>query len=184
MDRKFQGDSFDAVKRLWQEVFAEWAPLYAEPRFIPNELREDFFRLTRIPLLDAESSHHFSIFNDPDTGIRLSPSTQRSRSHLSMSEIVEQLHQRSPVCVLTYDQSFLRQPNRPLAAQRQEKLRLLSSLGATGFYYRSHAPLLFAFASPSRAQEAMSRLRDAGIPKGRIEELDSSIEASGGTPTV
>ena len=41
----FLGDFYDAVKRLWQEAFSEWAPLLAEPRFIPKK-----FEMTSLPL--------------------------------------------------------------------------------------------------------------------------------------
>ena len=34
MKRDYLGDSYDAVKRLWQQALSGWAPLYAEPRFI------------------------------------------------------------------------------------------------------------------------------------------------------
>jgi hypothetical protein len=71
MKRDYLGDSYDAVKRLWQQVLAEWATLYAEPQFLPQDLREDFTRLTGIPLLTGRHPRDYSILNDPDTGIRL-----------------------------------------------------------------------------------------------------------------
>lgn len=46
MNREFLGDSYDAVKRLWQETLAEWAPLFAEPRYIPKDIRDDFTAFT------------------------------------------------------------------------------------------------------------------------------------------
>jgi hypothetical protein len=36
MKSQFLGDSYDAVKRMWHEMLADWAPLYAEPRFLPR----------------------------------------------------------------------------------------------------------------------------------------------------
>ena len=51
MERRFLGDSYDAVKRLWSDLLSGWAPLYAEPRFVPRELRDDFTTFTRIPML-------------------------------------------------------------------------------------------------------------------------------------
>ena len=85
MRRKFLGDSFDAAKRLWQEVFSEWAPLLADPRFIPNEIRSDFTRIKRIPILDDLPPSVFSSFNDPDAGIRLA--TPRRAGNLKRDNI-------------------------------------------------------------------------------------------------
>ena len=49
----------------------DWAPLYAEPRFLPKDLRGDFTRLTGIPVLTDQRPPRYSILNDPDTGVRL-----------------------------------------------------------------------------------------------------------------
>jgi len=38
MQREFLGDSYDAVKRLWGDALLSWAPVYAEPIFIPADL--------------------------------------------------------------------------------------------------------------------------------------------------
>jgi hypothetical protein len=69
--RQFLGDSYDAVKRLWQETLVEWAPLLAEPSFIPEDIQRDFTALTRIPVLANRRPPIYSILNDPDTGIHL-----------------------------------------------------------------------------------------------------------------
>ena len=71
MKGQYLGDSYDAVKRLWQEVLAEWVQLYAEPRFIPGDIRSKFTAFTRIPLLNERRPTVYAILNDPDTGIRL-----------------------------------------------------------------------------------------------------------------
>ena len=68
MKREYLGDSYDAVKRLWQQVLADWAPLYFEPRFLPDSIRDVFTRFTGIPLLTNETPSNYSILNDPDTG--------------------------------------------------------------------------------------------------------------------
>jgi hypothetical protein len=57
MKRDYLGDSYDAVKRMWQDMLVNWAPLYAEPRFIPEDLRADFTLLTR---MQARGSTHCS----------------------------------------------------------------------------------------------------------------------------
>jgi hypothetical protein len=125
--RKFLGDSFDAVKRLWQEVFSEWAPLLADPRFIPNEIRSDFTRITRIPILDDRPPSVFSIFNDPDTGIRLPNRQNQSEgvTHVNLSTIVTQLRNPAVSCVVTFDQSHHREPGFPPEDQRNAKMNWL-----------------------------------------------------------
>jgi hypothetical protein len=102
MKRAYLGDSYDAVKRFWQQLFASTAPLFAEPRFIPAELRPDFMQLTGIPILPAHPPTAFSILNDPDTGIRLpgEDNQSESRTHISISTIIEQLQQRQPRCII------------------------------------------------------------------------------------
>lgn len=87
MKRQFLGDSYDAVKRLWQETLVEWAPLLAESRFIPEDIRSDFTAFTRIPVISNNRPPIYSILNDPDTGIRL-PDRQNQREglgHINLS---------------------------------------------------------------------------------------------------
>ena len=110
MKRHYLGDSYDAVKRLWQQVLADTAPLYAERRFIPLELQPDFTRLTGIPILSDQHPAYFSILNDPDTGIRLPGENNQSvaLSHTSIATILEQLRQHRPSCIITFDQSHYR----------------------------------------------------------------------------
>ena len=63
MKRQFLGDSYDAVKRLWHEAFSDWAPLPAEPRFIPEGIRQEckalhaFHDVSHAPFLFAFSDH-------------------------------------------------------------------------------------------------------------------------------
>src|SRR6185295_2198576 len=99
-----------AVKRLWQQALADWAPLYAEPRFIPPDLRHDLTRLTGIPMLSEKTPSRYSILNDPDTGIRLPGEDNQieSRSHIALATICEQLQRHTPRAVITFDQSHYR----------------------------------------------------------------------------
>jgi len=85
--RQYLGDSYDAVKRLWQEILAEWAPLHAEPRFIPEDIRSEFTAFTRIDLLNEHRPMFYAILNDPDTGIRLPNRLNQSdgRSHITLA---------------------------------------------------------------------------------------------------
>lgn len=171
MKRQFLGDSYDAVKRLWQEVFSEWAPLLAEPLFIPEDIRIEFTALTRIPILSDHRPPVYSIFNDPDTGIRL-PDRENQRegvTHISLATIANQLSNSAVRCVLTFDQSHHREPGFTLADQRNAKVLWLRRQGLSAFYYVSHAPFLFAFPKEEYMKETRARLLQLGIPESRIE---------------
>ena len=171
MKRDYLGDSYDAVKRLWQQVLADVAPLYAEPRFLAKDLREDFTRLTGIRVLITQISGQYSILNDPDTGIRLpsEANQEEGRKHITIATIAKQLREQGPRCVVTFDQSNYRHLALKPAEQRQAKLRSLRENGFVGFYYVSHAPFLFAFNSIESLQEVKARLVSAGIPANRFE---------------
>jgi len=171
MNRIYLGDSYDAVKRLWQQVFVTSAPLYAEPRFIPSELQSDFTALTGIPILSAEHPTAFSILNDPDTGIRLPGEKKQSVSlaHTSVPAILDQLRVQNPRCIVTFDQSHHRQHVLNRDEQRLAKMRSLSEAGVFSFYYVSHAPFLFAFSNLDALQEIRALLLHAGIPEKRFE---------------
>jgi len=172
MKRDYLGDSYDAVKRLWQQFLADWAPLYAEPRFLPQDLREDFTRLTGIPVLTDQRPPEYSILNDPDTGVRLPGEGNQAegRTHTSIASIVNQLRTQSPSCVVTFDQSDYRNSDLNRDEQRRAKLRALRESGFPAFYYVSHAPFLFAFPSIEALQELERRLIRAGIPADRFEK--------------
>lgn len=170
MRRQFLGDSYDAVKRLWQETFSKWAPLLAEPRFIPENIRDDFTTVTRIPLLNEHRPLAYSIFNDPDTGIRL-PDRENQKegvTHISLATIADQLKNPAVRCVVTFDQSHHREPGFTPTDQRNAKVLWLRRQGFHAFYYVSHAPFLFAFREQTHMEEALQRLREVGIPESRI----------------
>jgi hypothetical protein len=174
MKRAYLGDSYDAVKRFWQQLFASTAPLFAEPRFIPAELRPDFTQLTGIPILPAHPPTAFSILNDPDTGIRLpgEDNQSESRTHISISTIIEQLRQRQPRCIITFDQSDYRHSDLGRDEQRLAKMRSLVDAGASAFYYVSHAPFLFAFPTIDALQQTRELIARGGIPSNRLETID------------
>jgi len=170
MKRQFLGDSYDAVKRLWQEVFSEWAPLLAEPRFIPEDIRADFITVTRIPLLNDSRPLVYSIFNDPDTGIRLPDKENQKEgvTHINLATIANQLRNQAVRCVLTFDQSHYRESGPTLTDQRNAKVLWLREQELHAFYYVSHAPFLFAFSKVIHMKEAQERLLTVGIPESRI----------------
>lgn len=171
MKRQFLGDSYDAVKRLWQEAFSDWAPLLAEPRYIPEEIRGAFTTITRIPLLESLRPSAYSIFNDPDTGIRLPDRKNQTEgaTHINLATIASQLSIRGVRCVLTFDQSHHRELGFSPADQRNAKACWLRTQGFCAFYYVSHAPFLFAFRENVHMETARNRLLEFGIPEHRIE---------------
>ncbi|OPY85529.1 MAG: hypothetical protein A4E72_01922 [Syntrophus sp. PtaU1.Bin208] len=174
MRREFLGDSYDAVKRMWQDILAPWAPLYAEPRFIPAELRSEFTLLTRIPmLLETPPDDVFSILNDPDTGIRLPAQGNQSegRTHISINSIADQLR-IGAVCVVTFDQSDYRNNGMKRNEQRRAKMIALAQKGLYSFYYVSHAPFLFTVSDQYKLSKVRELIKNAGIPKNRLENID------------
>jgi hypothetical protein len=166
MNRGYLGDSYDAVKRLWQDLLRETAPLQAEGRFISEDLREDYSRLTGIPVLADRLPHCYSILNDPDIGIRLPGEKNQSegRAHISIESIKHQLRSRAVFCVITYDQSCYRNHRLSLSEQRWAKMEALTEAGFSAFYYVSHAPFLFAFPNIRVARKAAKILVRAGLP--------------------
>ncbi len=182
MKRKYLGDSYDAVKRMWQELLSGWAPLHAEPRFLPRELCQDFTQLTRIPMLTNEHPVPYSILNDPDTGIRL-PGEQNQtegRTHISIQTIIGQLQNSGVWCVITYDQSNYRNSKLNLNEQRQAKMSHLAEEGLHSFYYVSHAPFLFAVSDTDALQQIHEILKNAGIPEERLDRHRQKVEQSNG----
>lgn len=171
MKRDYLGDSYDAVKRLWQQVFADWAPLYADCRFFAGELRTDFTRLAGIPMLESTPSGPYSILNDPDIGIRIPAERNKteSRKHVALTTICEQLRMRVSSSVLTFDQADYRHSGIKLDQQRQAKMRYLVEAGLFAF---SHAPFLFAFPSSELRDQLWERLLSFGIPGRRFETLE------------
>jgi hypothetical protein len=172
MKQAFLGDSYDAVKRLWQELFADWAPLYADSRFIPKEIRSDFEKLTKISMLEDHPPSYYSILNDPCTGIRLPSSEIQSegQKHVSIETIIMQINNGAQ-CVVTFDQRIYRNIGMDPKEQRQAKMMRLSEDGCQSFYYVSHAPFLFAFPDKQALKKVEGILTSEGIPQNRLEKI-------------
>jgi hypothetical protein len=173
MKRDYLGDSYDAVKRLWAEIFHDWAPLYAEKRFIPDEMSNEFTLLTKIQILPAMPQNSYCILNDPDTGIRLpgEKNQNEGRTHISIPTIAKQLNKNGVKCVITFDQSHYRDNRGSHTEQRRAKMIGLRDMGFQSMYYVSHAPFLFAVTTPQELKELKQLLIVAGIPANRLEEL-------------
>jgi hypothetical protein len=171
MKRDYLGDSYDAVKRLWQQALSDWAPLFAEPKYVPLDLRSDFTRLTGIPMLADRPPTPYAILNDPDTGIRLPKGKNHGegRRHIALLSIVNQVHKPGVRAVITFDQSVHRNGGLNREQQRHAKMRFLLDRAVWSFYYVSHAPFLFAFRNDHMRQQLRNRLLKLGIPDGRIQ---------------
>ncbi|HQG93085.1 MAG TPA: hypothetical protein PLN27_15625 [Acidobacteriota bacterium] len=174
MKRDYLGDSYDMVKRLWRELLQDWAPLYAEPRFIPNALREQYTKLTQLEMLPTSCQGKYSVLNDPDTGVRLPGEKNQAegRTHIRIRTIMDQLRMGAR-CVITFDQSNYRRIGSS-SVQRQKKMQELVKEGFDCFYYVSHAPFLFAFPDSGSCQQLRAILVNAGIPEERLESLTHS----------
>lgn len=171
MKRDFLGDSYDLVKRFWGQLLADWAPLFADPRFIPADLCNEYSALTGIEMLPSPLPERFSIINDPDTGIRLpgEADQREGRTHTTINGIISQLEQLRPKCIITFDQSNYRHSRQTLKQQRSTKLGELRARLKYGFYYVSHAPFLFTFSNQSDMEYVQTLILEAGIPEGWIQ---------------
>lgn len=114
----------------------DFAPLYADPRFVPTELHGDFAKVTLVRILGPDPPAAYSILNDPDTGI-FAPDHRKSGC-------------------------------RP-QDQRMAKLSWLKRQRIEAFYYVSHAPFMFASASPRDLGHVRVLLEREGIPPNRLE---------------
>jgi hypothetical protein len=149
--------------------------LYADPRFIPENLRDDFTALTYyILILLKNLPNRFSILNDPDTGTRLPGKNNHTegRTHVSTLCIAIQLRDNRIKCVITFDQSNYRNSGIKLKEQRLLKMQTIARSGIIGFYYESHAPFLFAVTNSQSLQELQRIFRAVGIPPDRLEVIE------------
>ena len=174
MRRKYLGDSYDALKRMWRDMLTDWALLYAAPRFIPENLREEFTRLTKITMLPEKPAGAFSVLNDPDIGIRLPGEENQAEgrgTHIALNSIVLQLEEGAQ-CVITFDQSHYRNLGIKKKEQRGEKMAYLAEKRVNSFYYLSQAPFLFAVPDIHAFHRIQNILKNAGIPESRLENID------------
>jgi hypothetical protein len=172
MRGKYLGDSYDLVKRFWSENLGGIAPLYAHPRFIPAQIHGLYEAVTLIPIFVPESAPKgsFGILLDPDTGIPLPKSSQRTTvSHATLHFIIQVIEEFRPKYVICFDQSCHRKHELSRAKQRQAKMEFLSDRGFASFYYVSHAPFLFITKTMGSLAAIRAHLMSRGIP-GRLLE--------------
>jgi hypothetical protein len=169
MDQNFLGDSYDLVKRFWAENLSSIAPIYADERFVPEEIRKDYTQITRLPIFNSSVAHPFAIFLDPCTGI---PSPKRgarkpTKKYAPLLFIIDVFEKFHPKFLICFDQSFGFNEN--MESCMKEKLNVLTTNGLCGFYYTSHANFLFVGKSADVTNVLRQRLLDKGIPEWRLK---------------
>ncbi len=172
MKRIYLGDSYDIVKRFWAKSLHPVAPLYAHPRFVPEEIRAEYKAVTSIPVLDTDSppERPFGLLLDPDTGIPLATEskTKATASHAPLSFIVEVNKQLRPTYMICFDQSYHRSHKLKKPEQLEQKREFLRGHGLNSFYYVSHAPFLFVARKAEILNKVRRRLVSLGIPRSRF----------------
>jgi hypothetical protein len=168
MDKKFLGDSYDLVKRFWAENLSSIAPIYADDRFVPKEIRSDYTQMTRIPFFHDSVTHPFAIFLDPCTGIpRITSSVRKpTKMYAPIPFIIEVFEKHHPEFLVCFDQSFGFNESKEICME--EKRTVLISKGLCAFYYTSHANFLFASESPGIIDSIKKQLLSLGFPDQRL----------------
>lgn len=168
MHDKYLGDSYDFVKRFWNQALSPIGPLFTHPRFLKPELRQRFTALTGILPFDESKPPEkpFGILLDPHTGIPLPANGQKTPTNaLAPIPFIEGiLSSYSPEFLICFDQSHNRRIHgtQDLKSQRETKRKALHSSGIHSFYYQSHASFLFM----SRKLPTLRKIRGILIKEG------------------
>lgn len=189
MHPEYLGDSFDIVKRFWADHLCAVAPLFAHPKFVPPEIREQYCRMIGAALLPGERPPGpFGLFLDPDTGIPLptSSSTSVTAAHAPLSFVVGEFRRLRPTYAICFDQSHDRGSGLSGQEQRDCKRRALHRELIPSFYYVSHAPFLFMAEDDRVLNCLLDCLTESGVPASRFESrpfneaADKQTAAQGG----
>ena len=170
LKRQYLGDSYDILKRFWADSLGQIAPLFAHPKFVPEEIRDDYKLITNIPILVPGQNESIGILLDPHTGIPL-PSENKSAvssSHAPLAFIVELNNLLQPKYVICFDQTYHRSHQLSRNDQLELKRAFLERNGLFSFYYLSHAPFLFISENLAILEMIRDRLRCLGIPESRL----------------
>lgn len=167
MKYKFFGDSYDIAKRFFVSNVSEIGyHVFVDPMFTDewNDLENKFYKLIGALPLDSQiiNNNKTALFLDPDTGVNTNSKT--TKKHISIREISKHLEEHE--IVFLFDQSFSR--NNDFTAQMYKKLDSLKSMGAIGFYYRSHACFLFCAKSYEVLNNLKKQLIRVGLPEERL----------------
>jgi len=171
MHEQHLGDSYDLVKRFLAIALNSVAPVCAHARFIPEDLRAAYSRLTTIPVCKDPPKGEYSLFLDPDTGIHLPNGINQrtNRKHVSLAFLSQVFVEYAPSLLICYDQGFKRSSDSTELDQRALKRDYLTNVGLESFYYVSHAPLLFVAEDINRLKVLANLLMEMGIPARMLE---------------
>ena len=180
MRPRYLGDSYDIVKQSFLRWLSGLGTWQAHPMFTERVTPEDengFSELLGIPLLSADvllpatnRQAYFAparacqdhLFLDPDTGLRLRPTTAKGHpSYLFGSEVVALVSERPKTLTLVFDQSLARGRERQ---QLNQKMAFLEQQGVFSFAYVSHA----CFILMSASQELMKKAWEAVLGESRL----------------
>jgi hypothetical protein len=175
MHRNYLGDSYDIVKRFWAQSLVPLGPLFAHPRFVPEEIRTEYTAITTIAVMPdshtAAPGDPFGILLDPDTGIPLpdeAGTIVASASHASLPFLVSVLERLRPSYLICFDQSYHRRHRLSRMDQLKSKIEFLTQRQIHAFYYHSHAPFLFATTESHLHDSLQRQLQACGIPEHRL----------------
>jgi hypothetical protein len=179
MQRRYLGDSYDLVKRHWAQSLFPIGPLFAHPKFVPDEIGKEYELVTAIPVFDLRPATPFGLLLDPDTGIPLPTShgAKVSRSHAPLSYVIDVYEQSRPAYLICFDQSYHRKHDLKRADQMESKMNYLRDRGLYSFYYDSHAPFLFISDNVDTLSAIRDRLSSLGIPQSRLGAANTFYES-------
>ena len=191
MKNDWNGDSFDLVKRFWQQILLPIAKLYAHPRFfrrayLEGDDRQKYESLTKITI-EGSPSQPFAWLLDPDTGIcdigtpvnnKVSNTKTKANAEYTTLAFVADLFQQGqekPQFVTVFDQSMPRVKGYTPLDYRIKKMAAFkkSEIGSHlfYFYYISHAPFLFCSDNDKTLKVVKKTILDSGIPTFRVTEI-------------
>jgi hypothetical protein len=183
MRMQFFGDSYDVVKRFLIRAIAPDAKWVAHPMFTHPVTAADVgafegFLGVTIASADAMSAsadrtkhflaltHHQHVFLDPDTGIRLQPSSGvDGTKYVFGPELITLCEQNPRRLLLVFDQSVPRGTERKAIT---DKLSYFRAKGLCSFAYVSHACFVILSRSDAQCLEARNRLLATHLPPNRL----------------
>jgi hypothetical protein len=163
MNPKWFGDSFDIVKRFFIEQLCSMDYHVSINPMLTGDwsgLESDFYRLLKVPPINADFKKKSALFLDPDTGI----GKRKTKKHITVEILVS--HLKNYDMVFSFDQSFSFSSG--VKELMTEKLNLVRETGNHAFYYDSHARFLFAAKSIALLDEIEKTFLSTGLPKNRF----------------
>lgn len=182
------GDTYDLAKRFLMQCLAPKGPWGIVPMFTDDwsdaQIAE-YERLLGGTVLNTNcikgtrNRHQATtagdwnghVFIDPDTGVPLPDSDERSTSHLLLDEIVREAMERPEHIILVFDQSYANAKLRNKVEPMKQKLAHLEGKGIECFGYLGQASFLILSCDSDALEQAKRNLLDAGVPSNRLISL-------------